>query len=70
MNSDGKKITALEEAAHRYHHARAQLNEAKDALDVALRDAAGTGILSEHKLAQLSGVNRMTVRRAVGKPVA
>jgi DNA-binding transcriptional regulator YhcF (GntR family) len=56
----------LRVAADRWHRIKAREREAMTALHRAVREASEAG-LSEARLAELAGVTRNTVRRALGR---
>jgi hypothetical protein len=70
MASEGQILDALVQAGQKFSEARTALDEAKGKLDAALVAADNLGMFSEYKLATLAGVNRLTVRRAVGKRIS
>ena len=59
-------MTPLERAARRYARAQPARNEARDRLAEAVRDAVAAG-MTEVDAARVGGVDRMTVRKWLGK---
>ena len=59
-------MTRLERAAAAWHNAKTDERRKAAALYAAIRDAVEHG-MSESEAARVAGVDRMTVRRALGK---
>jgi DNA invertase Pin-like site-specific DNA recombinase len=59
-------MTPLERAADRWHKANTAVEDAKEGLADAIRAALNEG-LSEREIARQAGINRLTVRRILGK---
>jgi hypothetical protein len=54
-------------AAKDWRQAKKQERAARDALAVVVRQAVGKGYLTENKVAQLTEIPRMTIRKMLGK---
>lgn len=58
---------ALERAAREWRAAKKRERAARDALAVVVRSVVAAGVLSENKVARLTGIPRMTIRKMLGK---
>lgn len=66
----GDKDTASKEivrAAKQWRQAKKQERESRDALAELVRQVVGKGTLTENKVAQLTEIPRMTIRKMLGK---
>lgn len=59
-------MTPLERAAKKWHKANDAVEEARKGLEAAIKAAHAEG-LSEREITRQAGVNRLTVRRILGK---
>jgi predicted exporter len=57
----------LERATKQWRAAKKQERAARDALAVIVGDVVGSGTLSENKVAKLTAIPRMTIRKMLGK---
>lgn len=60
-------IEAVTEAAKAWRTAKKSERQARDELAALVRDAVSAGRLSENKIASLTEIPRMTIRKMLGK---
>jgi hypothetical protein len=58
---------ALERATRQWREAKRSERAARDALAGLVRDVVSAGLLSENKVARLTEIPRMTIRKMLGK---
>ena len=58
---------AVEKAAKRWKTAKKQERAARDALAAVVSDAVASGHLNESKIAKMTSIPRMTIRKMLGK---
>jgi hypothetical protein len=58
---------AIERATREWRSAKKDERAARDALAAVVRDAVSRGLLNESKVAKLTEIPRMTIRKMLGK---
>jgi hypothetical protein len=58
---------ALERATREWRAAKRSERAARDALAALVRETVSSGLLSENKVARLTEIPRMTIRKMLGK---
>lgn len=59
--------SAVEKAAKEWRHAKKSERAARDALAAVVSDVVSRGLLNESKVAKLTEIPRMTIRKMLGK---
>lgn len=67
ITSQAEATAALERAAKHWRSAKKEERAARDALAAVVTDVVGRGLLNENKIARLTEIPRMTIRKMLGK---
>ena len=67
IKTPAEATSALESAAKEWRAAKKAERAARDRLAAVVGDVVGRGILNENKVAKLTEIPRMTIRKMLGK---
>ena len=66
-NSKSSTTKALEKATKDWRSAKKRERAARNALAAIVNEAVGSGVMSENKVASITAIPRMTIRKMLGK---
>ena len=67
IRTSSEATSAIEKATRQWRAAKKEERAARDALAALVSDAVSRGLLNESKVAKLTEIPRMTIRKMLGK---